>query len=209
LAPNEEKFICYTVKIDENPDLYGGIIISNSATAGGVILPCQNIYMGKKLDEINLKKIEDGCIIDDESEIEGIALIKQFYENAGLELYLPDETTLINDLFVKDDVYYQLNANSSCYNMVVPKLYGGFRTNADNTQKGERTVFVDYNLMAGDILICREATAIKTFICAGKEKIIGTFVGGGLMYEGEEYYSVLHSSFGHDVYAVLRPTMAQ
>ena len=205
LAAGEEKFIRYTVKVDEDPELYkNGVIKSNSATAGGVLLPCPSIYIGKKLDESNLKMLEDVCVVDEKSEVEGIALAREFYEKAGLKLDLPDETTLINELFVKDDVYYQLNAESSCYDMVVPKLYGGFRTNADNAQKGERTGFIDYNLMIGDILICREASAVKTFICAGEEKIIGLFVGGGLMYEGEEYYSVLHSSFGHDVYAVLR-----
>ncbi len=206
LAAGEEKFICYTVKVNEDPELYkNGIIKSNSATAGGVILPCQSIYIGKKLDEISLKKLEEACVIDEESDTESIALAREFYENAGLELNLPDEATIINDLFTKDDLYYQLNAKSSYYNIVVPKLYGGYRTNANDTQKGERTGFIDFSLMTGDIIICREATAIKTFICAGEEKIIGLFVGGGIMYEGEEYYSVLHSTFGHDVYAVLRP----
>ena len=210
LNSGEEKFICYTVKVDEDPQLYkDGIIKSNSATAGGVILPCSDVYISKKLDEDSLKKLEDGCIIDEDSEIESIALAKQFYENAGLVLDLPDETTIINDLFAKNDVYYQLNTKSPCYNIVVPNLYGGFRVNANDSQKGDRTTFIDFNLMVGDILICKESTAIKTFICAGEEKIIGLFVGGGLMYEGEEYYSVLRSSFGHDVYAVLRPAAVQ
>lgn len=206
LEAGEEKFICYTVKVDENEALYnGGKIVSNQATAGGVILPCDDIYITKKLDEVSLKKLEEACFLDEDSETEGIALAREYYQGAGLELDLVDESTIIYDLFTKVDIYCPINPESSYYNIVVPNLYGGFRVNKDESSKGDRTTFIDFNLMTGDILICREATAVKTFICAGEEKIIGLFVGGGIMYEGEEYYSILHSAFGHDVYAVLRP----
>ena len=44
LAPGEEKMICYTVKVNDDPSLYNnGVIVSNQGTAGGVIIPCNDI----------------------------------------------------------------------------------------------------------------------------------------------------------------------
>lgn len=206
LASKEEKLICYTVKVDENPELYnGGIIKSNSATAGGVILPCNDIYITKKLDEVSLKNLQNVCMDLSQSTATGIDLAKEFYQKAGLELNLPDQKGLFASLFSLKNNNYFLNGSSGYYSMIVPHLYGGYRTKGDDAKKGERNKFLDYELMAGDILVCHENSETKVYMYAGDNKIVSLAVSGGKAYVGKNYDKILQSVFGHDVYAVLRP----
>ena len=206
LAPKEEKLICYTVKVNEDPNLYNnGIIKSNNATAGGVVLPCNDIYIAKKPDENGLKNLQNACMDLSQGTAKGIALAKELYQKAGLELNLPEADDLFASLFTVKNNFYSLNKNSEYYSMIVPRLYGGYRTNGEDEQKGTRNRFINYELMAGDIIVCCESSKVKVYMYAGDEKVVSLDVSGGKASIGKSHDRITQSVFGHDAYAVLRP----
>ena len=63
--------------------------------------------------------------------------------------------------------------------------------------------FVDYELMAGDVLIYKEGAGIKAYMCIGENKLVD--LESLTVYEGEDYKKIAYSVYGRDVYAVLRP----
>ena len=205
LEPGEEKMICYTVKVNEDPALYdNGVIVSDKATAGGVTLPCNNIYITKKLDEESCRRIDKACQNLASSDLRGIALARWIYMKSGLEIDLDDADKLIASLFVNSGGY-KLNQNSEYYKIVVPTLYGGYYTKGNDDKKGDRNQFIDYVLMTGDILVCKEGSTIRAYMCVGEGKIIDLNASQPKVCEGKEYEKIVYSVYGQDVYAVLRP----
>lgn len=204
LEPGEEKLICYTVKVDENEALYqNGIIVSNQATAGGVILPCNDIHIMKRLSDAEMQKLEEVCKKLWNSEVDGIELAEEIFKKAGIIIDLPTASEISANLFKLDGKNFSLNTKNQCYAYVVPHLYGGYKTKGEDTLKGVRNKFIDYSLITGDIIICRESTSVKAFMCVGEGKII-SLMGDSEVYTGDEYNEIIYSVFGNDAYAVLR-----
>jgi len=207
LEPGEEKMICYTVKVNEDQTLYdNGVIVSDKATAGGVNLPCNNIYIAKRLDDTIHDRIEKSCESLLNNNRRGISLAKTIYQKAGLELDLPEVDEIITSLFSGNNGSYKLNENSEYYKMVVPTLYGGHGTKGNDAKKGDRNQFIDYSLIPGDILICKEGTAINVYMCVGEGKITNLTSSKLEIHQGENYKNIIYSVYGQDVYAVLRPS---
>jgi uncharacterized repeat protein (TIGR01451 family) len=207
LAPGEEKMVCYTVKVNEDQSLYNfGVIVSDEATAGGVNLPCNNIYIAKMPDDEMRSKIERAAEKLLESDKRGTELAKAIYQKAGLELDIPGVSELVSSLFVYSSSVYTLNTNSPYYKMIVPTLYGGNKSKGNDAQKGDRNQFFDYVLVAGDILVCKEGSTFRMYMCVGENKIIDLNASKLTIYEGEQYKKVVYSVYGQDAYAVLRPS---
>ena len=210
LESGEEKLVCYTVKIDNNEKLYdNGVIVSDKATAGGVILPCSDIYIMKALDDESMKKIGEVFKDLEDSEARGFELANEIYRAAGIKAILPEEDALIDSLFMRNDKGLTINPKSEYYPITVPTLYGGYKSFGDDAEKGDRNKFIDYTLFAGDVIICCEGSDTRTFMCIGDGKMLDLSVGASEVYEGNRYTSILRSVFGNDFYTVLRPAMAQ
>ena len=205
LEPGEKKMICYTVKVNEDPALYNnGVVISDKATAGGVTLPCENIYITKRLDEESCSNIGRAAESMLDSTRRGVVLANSIYQKAGLTLDLPEAEEIITSLFYNNGGY-KLKQTSEYYKMVAPNLYGGNKTAGNDDKKGVRNQFLDYNLMAGDILVCQENNTYYVYMCIGEGKIINLNSAKLTILEGKAYNSIIYSVYGRNLYAVLRP----
>jgi hypothetical protein len=163
----------------------------------------------KALDDGSMKKIGEVYKDLEDSEAYGVELANEIYKAAGINVIMPSEDDLIDSLFIRNAKGITINPKSEYYPIIVPTLYGGYKSFGEDAGKGNRNKVINYTLFAGDIILCCEKDATKTFMCVEDGKLINLLDGTGETYEREEYKKILYSVFGHDAYVVLRPANVQ
>lgn len=206
LQPGEKRLICYTVKVNNDKSLYGKPIHSES-TVGGVFVNCPDIYVAKGLSKNQEKLIYEKCrSLDTLIKESPLTVAEKIYGVAGISVDLPGENTLVDSIFAGTKNYYRLNSLSKYYSIVAPTLYGGYRTHGEDAGKGDRTRNFQYNLMIGDILICSE-NGVFCYMYAGDSQLVD--LNNHTLLSISDSKDVMSSVFGHDMWCVVRPAMAQ
>ena len=114
IPSGETQRFSYTVKVDNNPELYnGGYIYSADAKVGGIGVTCRPVFVGKHLSVDDQDKINKTCNSLGVQTLKGIALAQKIYADAGVQIdELPHESDIIASLFKP----YGTTANHKEYN---------------------------------------------------------------------------------------------
>ena len=204
LAPKARQMVCYTVRVNNDNTLYNTAIHSDS-TVGGVYTNCPDIYITKTLTTKQQKQIYDICrLLDTFVKDPAPEIAEKVYERIGLTIDLPYESTLISSIFEGKKSEYTLDMSSKCYKMVVPTLYGGYRTYGEVYDKGERTRNFHYNMMIGDLLVFKEGS-LGIYMYAGDGQLAD--LENRTLLSETESKKIMTAVFGRDMWAVLRPVI--
>ncbi|MBQ2866220.1 MAG: C40 family peptidase [Clostridia bacterium] len=199
--------VSYTVRVENDPALYGTAISGEGSAVGGVDVRCRDIYVGRHLNVHQTYAVAAAATDAPSMTERGIALADKVYTAAGVEFELPETETLLNSLFkqYESSTHYELNADSEYIDMVVPVMYGGYLCLSSELYAGERTYGIFSNqIYAGDILIAREKTNTYAYMMLDSNRILN-LKSGKLIY-GADTKETLLSLIGRDVFAVIRPS---
>jgi uncharacterized repeat protein (TIGR01451 family) len=198
----------YTVKVNDDSSLYGQYVQSES-TVGGVGVNAKKVYMGKNLNADQKAAVFAGCEDAKKFAKQGIDLAREIYKSSGIDIDIPDEQEVLESLFTKAKTseYYRVNEQSEYFDMLVPTMYGGYKTQFSPAFDGERTRGIQaVQLMAGDILICRKQNKTDIYLYAGNSKILTLDTQSELQTLVVTRDTLL-SAMGYDLFAVIRPAM--
>ena len=202
--------VSYTVKVDNDPALYGTAISGAGSAVGGVDVKCRDVYIGKHLSMQQMNAVANaGSQVSNMSQ-RGTELAEALYTAAGLKLELADAGALLDSLFVqyKDTTHFELDTDSEYIDMVVPVMYGGYLCLSSELYAGERTYGIFANqIYAGDLLVAREKTKTYAYLKLDGNRMVD--LSSGKILYGADAKETLLSLIGRDVFAVLRPSAAQ
>ncbi|MBR4303990.1 MAG: C40 family peptidase [Clostridia bacterium] len=211
IPSGETKKISFTVKVDNNPELYnGGYIYSADAKVGGIGVTCRPVFVGKHLSQDDQAKITAACDTLGITTLKGIALAQEIYAKAGVQIdELPHESDLIASLFKPYGTtmnHKEYNTQSEYFGMVAPTMYGGYYVVRSDAYNKERTRGIyGSQISAGDILVCKEINKFQCYLYAGKNKVVD-LTTGKLLDLGKTQEALL-STIGYDQFVVIRPAM--
>ena len=197
----------YTVRVDNDPALYGTAISGAGSAVGGVDVKCRDIYVGKHLTVQQMYDVAGAANGASAMTQRGVELAEAVYAAAGLALDLPETNELLGSLFKQynSTTHYELNTDSEYIDMVVPVMYGGYLCLTSELYAGERTYGIFSNqIYAGDLLIAREKTTTCAYLMLDGNRILN--LSSGKIVYGAESKEILLSLIGRDVFAVLRPS---
>ena len=204
--------VSYTVKVNANAKT--GDKIASTAYVGGVDVRCRDIYIGGSLTAEQQSKIyEEAAKISGDS-VTGVALAKKIYAAAGIACDVGSESEIISSIFkttTKAAGHYELNTSSVYMKMLAPTMYGGYLVyvNSDlydgNRTKGPMMG----QLMAGDIIVCKEGSTYNVFLFVGQNKAMSLNKGNVKILDLIGTRDALFSTIGHDQFVVIRPAMAE
>ncbi len=202
--------VSYTVRVNNDPDLYGTVISGAGSAVGGVDVRCRDIYVGKHLSQSDMDII--GALGTNSAVMShrGMQLARAIYGAAGVNVQIPDAAEALDSLFVqyKETKHHTLNTDSEYIDMVVPTMYGGYRCITSDLFDKTRTYGIFGNqIYPGDILIAREKTTVYAYMHLGENKLLDLSSGKPL-YNLDARETLL-SLIGRDVFAVLRPSQIQ
>ena len=209
VEPGKQQSVVYTVRVLDDPALYGKYISGEGSTVGGVNVRCRDMYIGKHLSSQQTVSIRTSLHNTSQITERYMDMAKIIYNNAGLELNLPETGELLDSLFVKSpasDKHYILNQDSPYYDMIVPTMYGGYYC-CEEYDIGRTADVYGCKLYTGDILVAREGDNLYAYIFVEDNKVLSLKTGNTLYaLKGRDQLLTL---IGRDVFAVLRPSMAQ
>ena len=202
----------YVVKV--NADAKTGDKIASPTYVGGVEVRCRDIYIGGHLSAEEQAKIyEEAAKVSGEA-VTGVALAKQIYAAAGIPCNIGTEAEIISSIFkttTKASGHFELNTTSSYMNMLAPTMYGGYLVYVNSSlYDGNRTKGpMMTQLMAGDVIVCKEGSAYSTFLFVGQNKAMSLNKGSVGVLDLIGTRDALFSTIGHDQFVILRPAMAE
>ncbi len=202
--------VSYTVKVNNDPALYGTAISGAGSAVGGVDVKCRDIYVGKHLTEKEMSAVRMACYSASGMTRRGTELACALYGAAGINVDLPEASALLDSLFVqyKETKHHTLNQSSEYIGMVAPTMYGGYRCLTSELFDKTRTYGIFGNqIYPGDILIAREKTTVYAYMLM-EEKQLLDLTSGKILYNLDAHDTLL-SLLGRDVFAVLRPLQMQ
>ena len=202
--------VSYTVRVNNDPALYGTVISGAGSAVGGVDVRCRDIYVGKHLSQSDMDII--GALGTNSAVMShrGMQLARVIYVAAGVNVQIPDAAEALDSLFVqyKETKHHTLNTDSEYIGMVAPTMYGGYRCLTSELFDKTRTYGIFGNqIYPGDILIAREKTTVYAYMHLGENKLLDLSSGKPL-YNLDARETLL-SLLGRDVFAVLRPSQMQ
>ena len=201
----------YVVKV--NADAKTGDKIASPTYVGGVEVRARDIYIGGHLSAEEQKKIYDEAAKISGDSVTGVALAKKIYSAAGIACNIGTEQEIISSMFkttTKALGHFELNTTSEYMKMLAPTMYGGYLVyTTSSLYDGNRTKGpLMTQLMAGDIVVCKEGAAYSTYLFVGQNKAMSLNKGSVGVLDLIGTRDGLFSTIGHDQFVVLRPAMA-
>ena len=202
----------YTVKV--NADAKTGDKIASPTLVGGVEVRCRDIYIGGHLTADQQSKIYDEAAKINGDAVTGVALAKQIYSAAGIACNIGTEAEIISSIFkttTRAAGHFELNTSSEYMKMLAPTMYGGYLVYVTNSlYDGNRTKSpMMTQLMAGDIIVCKEGATYSTWLFIGQNKAMSLNKGSVGVLDIIGTRDALFSTIGHDQFVILRPAMAE
>ncbi len=202
--------VTYTVKV--NADAKTGDTIVGDAKVGGVEVRCQPVYIGGSLLPFEQEKIYNAATTIS-SNATGTALAKEIYAAAGFGCSIGTEAEIISSIYkttTRAAGHFELNTTSKYMNMLVPTMYGGYLvyTNAGLYDGNRTKAPMLSQLMAGDIVVCKEGSIYNTYLFIGQNKAMSLNKGSVGVLDVVKTRDALFSTIGHDQFVVIRPSMA-
>ncbi|MBR2472786.1 MAG: isopeptide-forming domain-containing fimbrial protein, partial [Clostridia bacterium] len=207
-----KKDISYTVKV--NADAKDGDKIHSVAKVGGVDVQCRPIYVGGNLNAEEQAKIYDAASKVSGGSATGLALAKQIYASAGIACDIGTETEIMSSIFkttTRAIGHFELNTSSEYMKILAPTMYGGnmVYTNT-NLYDGDRTKGpMLTQLMAGDIVICKEGNTYASYLFVGQNKAMDLNAGKVAILDLIGTRDALFSTLGYNQFVIIRPAMAE
>lgn len=208
VAPGDTAVAEYKVRVKDDASLYGTYISGEGSAVGGVNVRCRDMYVGRHLSAQQTRDLRISLYNTGDIQERYMDMAKVIYRNAGIEIDLPETGELLDSLFKvsdKSSKHYVLNEDSPYIDMIVPTMYGGYYCCEEYTKDRTADVY-SCKLYPGDILVTREKDKLYAYIYVEENRVL-SLKTGNMLYSIEARNQML-SLIGRDVFAVLRPSMA-
>ena len=204
--------VSYTVKVNDNAKT--GDKIASTAYVGGVDVRCRDIYVGGSLTAAEQQKIFDEAAKISGDSVTGTALAKKIYSAAGIACDIGTEQEIISSIFKSTSRaagHFELNTGSPYMKMLAPTMYGGYLVYVnEGLYDGNRTKApMITQLMAGDIIVCKEGATYNVWLFVGQNKAMSLNKGKVGVLDLIGTRDALFSTIGHDQFVIVRPAMAK
>lgn len=219
LNPSEEKKISYRVRVNNDPNLYGKKIISNSTYVAGIKAKVLEIPIDPNLNttQIDLLRSSYNQYKNKASSI--YELINVIYSDSlGINLDINSAEEVFNSIFdssissYKRKIFYRkknidnLSSKEQLLNKInVSNMYAGIVTVVEYNSDVVKEIRPDY-LLDGDIILSSDGNKDNVYLFLDKKLI--TIEDGQLVEisDDDSINGILQSLIGEHIYTVLRPS---
>ncbi|MBR4303988.1 MAG: DUF11 domain-containing protein [Clostridia bacterium] len=214
LASGAATTVSYTVRVKNDPALYGSYIQGAAGKVNGVSFRCPAVTVGKNLSADKQQAVAQAASKLAGSTLCGTELAAKVYADAGINTALDSAEAILSDLFVPykgvSDTHFELNTNGKYINMLAPIMYGGRVVDTSDKYLGRRTdgIFA-HQISAGDVLVCTENqdnSSAEVYIFCG-DGMLAADKNGAKYLNKQETDDVLMSVMGYCKFALVRPAM--